>query len=307
MNVLVTGATGFIGKELLKRLDFCDVTAISRDKQVDYNNIKWKHLSLENLLISDTLDDKFDVVIHLAGRAHMLNENSGDPLTEFRKVNKEISVELAKQLATNGLKRFVFVSSIGVNGATTENQQPFTEKSVANPHSAYALSKYEAEVELSNLAKELNFELVVIRPPLVYGSNALGNFGKLIQIVKKQLPLPFASINNKRSYVSVTNLASFLVICATHNKAANETFLISDGLPISTTVLLQKLMQALNKKSVLLPLPKLLINFLLRILGKKAMAVQLLDNLEVDNSKARTLLHWSPVETMDEALQKIKS
>lgn len=307
MKFLVTGATGFIGKELLKHLDFYDVTAISRDKQVDHNNIKWKHLSLENLFTSDTLDDKYDVVIHLAGRAHMLNENSDDPLTEFRKVNKEITVELAKKLATNGLKRFVFVSSIGVNGATTENQQPFTEKSVTNPHSAYALSKYEAEVELSNLAKELNFELVVIRPPLVYGANAPGNFGKLIQIVKKQLPLPFASIYNKRSYVSVRNLASFLVICATHNKAANETFLISDGLPISTTVLLQKLMQGLSKKSLLLPLPKSLIYFLLRIMGKKSMAVQLLDNLEVDNLKSRTLLGWSPVETMDEALQKIKS
>jgi len=307
MKVLVTGATGFIGKELLKHLVLYDVTAISRDKQPADSNIKWKHLSLENLLASDTLDDKYDVAIHLAGRAHMLNENSDDPLTEFRKVNKEITLELAKQLATNGLKRFVFVSSIGVNGATTENQQPFTEESTTAPHSAYALSKYEAEVELSNLAKALNFELVIIRPPLVYGVNAPGNFGKLIQIVKKQLPLPFARINNKRSYVSVTNLASFLVICATHNKAANETFLISDGLPISTSVLLKKLMQALSKKSVLLPLPKSLIKVLLRILGKKTMAVQLLDDLEVDNSKAQSLLDWTPVETMDEALQKIKS
>jgi len=307
MKVLVTGATGFIGKELLNYLNFAEVTAISREEKVESNGIKWKHLSLESLPNSDTLADKYDVVIHLAGRAHMLNESSDDPLSEFRKVNKDISVELAKQLAANGLKRFVFVSSIGVNGATTENQQPFTEKSIANPHSAYALSKYEAETELSNLAKELNFELVIIRPPLVYGANAPGNFGKLIQVVKKQLPLPFGSINNKRSYVSVANLASFLVVCATHKKAANQTFLIADGLPISTTVLLKKLMLALRKKSLLLPLPPSLIRFLLFIIGKKSMAVQLLDDLEVDSSKACTLLGWSPVETMDEALQKIKS
>ena len=307
MKVLVTGATGFIGKELLKNLGFAEVTAISREKQEDHNNIKWVHLSLENILTTDTLEDKYDVVIHLAGRAHMLNDNSDDPLAEFRKVNKDTSVELAKQLAANGLKRFVFVSSIGVNGATTEKQKPFTEKSVTNAHSAYALSKYEAEVELSNIAKELNFELVIIRPPLVYGANAPGNFGKLIQIVKKQLPLPFGSINNKRSYVSVANLASFLVVCATHKKAANQTFLIADGLPISTTVLLKKLMQALRTKSFLLPLPTSLIKLVLFIIGKKSMAVQLLDNLEVDSSKACTLLDWSPVETMDEALQKIKS
>jgi len=307
MKVLVTGATGFIGKELLNHLNFAEVTAISREEKVENNGIKWKYLSLESLPNSDTLADKYDVVIHLAGRANMLNESSDDPLSEFRRVNKDISVELAKQLAANGLKRFVFVSSIGVNGATTENQQPFTEKSIANPHSAYALSKYEAETELSNLAKKLNFELVIIRPPLVYGANAPGNFGKLVKIIKTQLPLPFGRINNKRSYVSVTNLASFLSICATHTKAANETFLISDGLPISTTVLLKKLKLSLNKKSVLLPLPQPLIKLLLSIIGKKSMAVQLLDNLEVDNSKAHTLLDWSPVETMDEALQKIKS
>jgi nucleoside-diphosphate-sugar epimerase len=222
-------------------------------------------------------------------------------------VNKDISLALAKQLAENGLKRFIFVSSIGVNGATTEKESPFTEKSTEKPHSPYALSKYEAEIELTKLAMELNFELVIIRPPLVYGANAPGNFGKLVQIVQKRLPLPFGAINNKRSYVSVTNLASFLVVCATHKKAANQTFLIADGLPISTTVLLKKLMQALRVKSFLLPLPSSLIRLFLSIIGKKSMAVQLLDNLEVDNSKASTQLGWSPVETMDEALQKTKS
>ena len=307
MKILVTGATGFIGKELLKYLDFADITAISRVKQAEDDNIEWKHFSLETLLTSGTLDDKYDVVIHLAGRAHMLNENSDDPLSEFRKVNKDISVELAKQLSANGLKRFVFVSSIGVNGGTTEKRLPFTEKSIVNPHSAYAMSKYEAEIALSNLAKELNFELVIVRPPLVYGANAPGNFGKLVGIVKKQLPLPFGSINNKRSYVSVANLASFLSICATHPKAANETFLISDGFPISTTVLLKKMMRALSKKSILLPLPKSLLNLFLSIIGKKSMAVQLLDNLEVDSSKANVLLNWSPVESMDKGLKKINN
>ena len=305
MKILVTGASGFIGNELLKHLAFASVIAVSRTPQKNFENVEWKHFSLETLLKKGTFSGNYDVAIHLAGRAHILNENSDNPLAEFRKVNKNISLELVKQLVANGLKRFIFVSSIGVNGVTTENESPFTENSIVKPHSPYAISKYEAEVELIKLAKKLSFELVIVRPPLVYGKNAPGNFGKLVEIVKTQLPLPFGAINNKRSYVSVANLASFLEVCVTHPKAANETFLISDGFPVSTTALLKKLNKCFGGKAILLPIPKILLNFVFLIFGKKSMAVQLLDDWVVDTSKASSLLGWYPIESMDDALQKI--
>ncbi len=307
MKILITGATGFIGKELLNHLDFAELTAISRSKNSQIDSIEWKHFSLESLLTAQTISDSYDVVIHLAGRAHVLNDKCEEPLAEFRKINTDITIELAKQLAANKLKRFVFVSSIGVNGASTENKLPFTEDSVVAPHSDYAISKHEAEVELSKLSKQLGFELVIVRPPLVYGAKAPGNFGKLVKLVSKGLPLPLGFINNKRSYVSVSNLASFISTCATHPKAANETFLISDGSPISTTELMKKLNVALGVKSILLPVPKVILAFLFNIIGKRNMTTQLLDNLEVDNSKAKRLLNWTPVETIDQALIKLKT
>jgi nucleoside-diphosphate-sugar epimerase len=303
MKVLVTGATGFIGKELLNHLGFAEITGVSRDLQTESSNIQWVHTSLEMLLTSEVFVDSYDVVIHLAGLAHVVHNERTNPLSKFKNINRDLTLELARQLASNGLKRFVFVSSIGVNGTTTEKQKPFSESSIVNPTSPYALSKYEAEIGLLQLSKELNFELVIVRPPLVYGLDAPGNFGKLINIINKRIPLPFGWIRNKRSYVSVANLSSFLVLCATHPKAANETFLISDDSPISTTELLNILMQALSKKVILIPFPKWSVVLLLSLVNKKSIAVQLLDDLVIDNSKAKQLLEWSPIETMKKALK----
>lgn len=305
MKILVTGANGFVGKELVKFLSEHDLTAITRSDSSFDEKIEVINFDLEDLLLGEQLEGTYDTVVHLAGRAHKLNDQSQNPLNEFRKINKDVTIELAKQLANRGMKRFVFISSIGVNGSSSQNSSPFTENSKEHPHSDYAISKFEAEKELKKLSNPMNFELVIIRPPLVYGKNAPGNFGKLVSLVKKQIPLPFGSINNRRSYISVSNLSSFIALCVEHPKAANEIFVISDGASISTTELLQKLKLSTHSKSKLLPIPKVLLYTLLKLLGRKIMAIQLLDNLEVDCSKATNLLNWSPIETIDHSLSKL--
>lgn len=307
MKILVTGANGFVGKELVKFLNEHDLTAITRSGDSFDENIEVIKFDLEDLLLGEQLEGTYDTVVHLAGRAHKLNDQFENPLNEFRKINKDVTLELAKQLAKKGMERFVFISSIGVNGSSTQNGSPFTENSKEQPHSDYAISKFEAEEELKKLSNSMSFELVIIRPPLVYGKNAPGNFGKLVNLIKKQVPLPFGSINNSRSYISVSNLSSFIALCVVHPKAANEMFVISDGGSISTTQLLQKLKLSTQSKSKLLPIPNVLLYILLKLLGRKRMAIQLLDNLEVDCSKAINLLNWSPIETIDHSLSKLDS
>lgn len=305
MKILVTGGTGFIGTELLKHLTEHDVTAITRKTQQPIEKVTWKYLSLESLLDDETIEGNFDVVIHMAARAHILNDISDDPAEEFKSFNVDVSSALAKQLSKNGMKRLVFISSIGVNGPSTVANEHFNEDSPACPKTDYAISKLAAENELLTLSKNLDFELVIIRPPLVYGNNAPGNFGKLINLVKKQLPLPFGMVNNLKSYISVTNLANFIVLCCTHSKAANQTFLIADDGYVSTKELLLNIKEALNLKLFLLPVPKNLLSILFCAVGKKGMSEQLLDNLQIDNSKAKNLLGWKPVENMQQALSKI--
>ncbi len=306
MEILVTGANGFIGSTLIECLKPSNLTVISRSNNNFDKEIKVIMLDLDNLLTGSQIQGKYDVVVHLAGRAHITNDLHLNPLNAFRKINKDVTLLLARQLAVNGMKRFVFISSIAVNGASTQNRSPFTENSKESPHSDSAISKFEAELELKKLAKLMNFELVIIRPPLVYGNNAPGNFGKLVNLVKKQFPIPFGLINNKRSYISVANLTSFIITCLNHPKAANETFLISDGTLISTTGLIQKIKKATGSSSILLPIPKVLLYSLFTLLGRKSMAVQLLDNLEVDCSKSINLLNWSPIETIDDSFSKLE-
>jgi nucleoside-diphosphate-sugar epimerase len=306
MEILVTGANGFVGSKLVECLNSFDLTVISRSNNNFDKDIKVIMLDLDNILSGSQIQGKYDVVVHLAGRAHITNDLYLNPLNELRKINKDVTLELARQLAVNGMKRFVFISSIGVNGASTQNRSPFTENSKESPHSDYAISKFEAELELKKLAKLMKFELVIIRPPLVYGYNAPGNFGKLVNLVNKQFPLPFGLINNKRSYISVANLTSFIITCMNHPKASNETFLISDGTPISTTGLIKKIKKATGSSSILLPIPKVFLYSLFTLLGKKNMAVQLLDNLEVDCTKSLNILNWSPIETIDDSFSKLR-
>lgn len=289
MKIIITGATGFIGKQLINLFDKNSVTVFSRKKLQGYKTISG---SLEKLLDEQYINSQYDVAIHLAGLAH--NSYS---LAELRKTNVHSTVALARQLAENGLKRFIFVSSIGVNGNKTGNK-PFRELSIVNPHADYAISKYEAEIELTKLSEELGFELVIIRPPLVYGEDAPGNFKSLYKLISKGIPLPFGMANNSRSFVSVGNLCDFIALCATHPKAANELFLISDDDFISTKILVKTIWQAKDINSILIPIPIFIFKFLFKVLGCSSMSVQLFDNLEVDNAKAKKLLGWSPKQSV---------
>jgi nucleoside-diphosphate-sugar epimerase len=307
MKVLVTGATGFIGRALINLFD-TDTLVVALRNRVGALPEAIKQIEVGELSKSTiwTLAFKdIDTVIHVAGRAHVANDRGIDPISEFRRVNTDATLALAQNAANKGVRRFIFVSSIGVNG--NNNSQAFTESDRVNPQEYYAISKYEAEEGLLKLAEETGMEVVIVRPPLVYGPNAPGNFGSLVNWVNKEVPLPFGSIHNQRSLVALDNLVDFIALCADREKspkAANQVFLISDGEDVSTTQLLQKVAKAFNKKAFLLPIPVWLMTFVAKILGKGDVANRLFGSLQVDSSKARDLLGWKPITTMDEQLQK---
>ncbi len=242
-------------------------------------------------------------VVHLADRVHVMADTAANPLVEFRRVNVQGTLNLARQAAAAGVRRFVFISSIGVNGAET-SQKPFADQDQAAPHSPYAVSKYEAELALQALAAETDMEVVVIRPPLVYGPNAPGNFGSLMRWLKRGVPLPLGAIHNQRSLVALGNLVDLIVLCLTHPAAANQTFLVSDGEDVSTTELLRRMGQALGCPARLIPVPASWLKLAATMVGKPDVAQRLCGSLQVDISKTRQLLGWSPPLTLDQGLKK---
>lgn len=314
MKLLITGTNGFVGKSLCPEL--CNqghavLTAMrSLDKQVvdvdvDVDKVLITSISKETDWCSAL--QNVEVVIHLAARVHVMNEVAVDALAEFRKVNVDSTLNLAIQAAKAGVKRFIFVSSVKVNGEHTLAGYPFLENNVANPQDSYGISKHEAEQGLLAIARETEMEVVIIRPPLVYGPGVKANFASMMKWMNKNIPLPFGAIHNKRSLVALDNLVSFIIHCADYKKtpqAANQVFLISDGEDISTTELLQKVAKAFGKKALLLPIPVSLMTLSAKLLGKGDVANRLFGSLQVDCSKARELLGWEPVITMDEQLNK---
>jgi len=323
-KVFLTGATGFVGSALLRRFidEQNDISVLVRDGSAklpdnvdavlgDLSNLSSVEDSSASLEMAENLGallEGVDVLVHAAARAHIMNDESVDPLVEYRKVNRDATLALARIAAESGVSRFVFLSSIGVNG--NQNTRPFTETDLVNPHNAYSLSKYEAEQGLLEIANEIGMEVVIIRPPLVYGANAPGNFGSLVKWAKKGIPLPLGAVHNLRSLVALDNLVDFIALCADREKspkAANEVFLISDGVDVSTSDLLRKVALEQGVKSRLLPVPVSLMSFAAKMLGKGAVADRLFGNLQVDSSKARDVLGWQPVVTMDEALERMFS
>ncbi|WP_291346906.1 NAD-dependent epimerase/dehydratase family protein [Desulfobacula sp.] len=255
--------------------------------------------------------DGIDVVIHTAASAHIMNDSAADPLAEFRKVNTAGTLKLARQAVAAGVRRFVFISSVKVNGEKTGRQvegvrRSFSEEDVPEPQDAYAVSKYEAEQGLMAIAEETELEVVIIRPPLVYGPGVKANFRLLMKWVQRGVPLPLGAVHNKRSFVALDNLVNFIIHCMDHPKAANEVFLISDEEDVSTTELLQKMARAFGKRSLLLPVPVGLMTFVAGLLGKRNVADRLFGSLQVDSSKARDLLGWKPVVSMDRALTGVR-
>jgi len=309
--ILVTGATGFVGRSVVEHLykGGLGVRACSRQKSAEIercSELYIAHDMLKNTEWQQALLN-ISVVIHLAARVHVMDDSAADPLTEFRYVNTASTLNLARQAAEAGVKRFVFISSIKVNGEMTSVDQPFKPNDNYIPTDPYGLSKYEAEQGLLIIAKETGMEVVILRPPLVYGPDVKANFASMMKWMNKSIPLPFGAIHNKRSLVALGNLVSFIIHCADYKKtpqAANQVFLISDGEDVSTTELLQKVAKAFGKKALLLPVPVSLMTLAAKLLGKGDVANRLFGSLQVDSSKARELLDWKPVITMDEQLKK---
>lgn len=306
--ILVTGATGFVGKalcaSLLKRYP---VRIAVRDATVEGlpagAEVAQKVLSVEEDW-SNALIDIYTVV-HCAARVHVMNEQSVDPLTEFRRVNVDGTLRLAKQAAAAGVNRFIFLSSIKVNGEQTKAGRPFTADQLPDPGDPYGISKMEAENCLRILAKETGMEVVIIRPPLVYGPGVKANFLSMMQVLWRGIPLPFGAVtSNKRSLVSLDNLIDLIVTCLDHPAAANQTFLISDGKDLSTAALLRRMSEALGRPARLLPVPVSLLQLGATLLGKRNIAQRLCGSLEVDISKTSELLGWKPPFSVDESLRR---
>lgn len=295
MNILITGATGFIGQKLIVKLNHCDITILARQKS-DFP--KQINFSMEDFLDKIIALDSYDAVIHLAAIAH----TNGLEQEKFNSINTKATLELAIQAASKKVKRFIFLSSIGVNGLL--NSRPFKYSDKPNPTEYYAISKYEAEVGLKKIAKDTGMEIVIIRPPLVYGNGAPGNFGALLNVAEKNLPLPLGSINNQRSFVAVDNLIALIITCIDHPNAANQTFLVSDDEEISTTNLLKKLTLAAGKKPWLLPVPVSFLKFLASIVGKKAAVERFSSSLTVDIEHTKKTLNWKPPITLDEGIRR---
>lgn len=307
--MLITGANGFVGKSLVQgALDRGMATCASTrqmaagcDSRAEYCRTgeigpatDWSAAALQEI----------DVVVHCAGRAHVMRELAGDPLVMFRSVNTEGSLHLARQAIAAGVKRFVFISSIGVNGVSTPPGKAFAESDEPSPHNAYALSKWEAEQGLRALADQSGMELVVIRPPLVYGFGAPGNFGALRRAVQRGLPLPLGAIHNKRSLVGLGNLVDFILTCARDPHAAGHTFLVSDGHDLSTTELVRGMAAAANVRACLIPVPVWALHASAALIGKADSIDRLAGNLQVDISKARSILAWEPPISVEAGLQK---
>ena len=309
MNILITGATGFIGKNLIENLlksaNHTPFAAIRRDSASFPSGVKTIRVGdlLPETNWQEALTD-IDVVIHLAARVHIMNDTANDPRVEFQRVNTEGTLNLAEQAAKAGVKRFIFLSTIKVNGEYTKPEQPFKADDKHIPSDPYALSKYEAEQGLIAIAKKTSMEIVSIRPPLVYGPGVKANFLSMMDWLYKGIPLPLGSIHNYRSLVSLDNLIDLITLCITHPDAANQVFLASDDEDLSTTELLKKMGQALNKPAKLLPVPHNIFCSGLKIIGKGSIAQRLCSSLQVDISQTKRLLDWSPKIDVNEALNK---
>ena len=305
MKFLVTGASGFVGRvlctELLRREHALSVALRSGkgdSKQPGQFVVGEVNAKTDWQLALNSVD----VVVHLAARVHVMRDDASNPLEEFRSVNVFGTENLARQAARAGVRRFVYVSSIKVNGEQTSDT-PFSEADKAAPQDPYGISKWEAEQALHRVAKETGLEVVIVRPPLVYGAGVKGNFAQMLSVLKRGVPLPLASVENRRSLIYVENLVDALILCATHPAAAGKTYLVSDGEDVSTPELLRRLGAEMGHPARLFYCPAALLKFAGLFAGKSDQIDRLLGSLRVDSGKIRRELDWAPPCTLQQGLQ----
>jgi nucleoside-diphosphate-sugar epimerase len=307
-KLFITGGSGFVGRQLLATLvarAVFDITALVRKPPAELIR------AVDYLVLPDFagIDGGYeglqdaDVVIHLASRVHVMNDVETDPLAAYRETNVVHTLNLARSAAQAGVKRFVFISSVKVNGEGTAPGNAYRESDAVRPLDPYGISKMEAEEGLKIIAAETGLEVVIIRPVLVYGPGVRANFESMMKWLHRGVPLPFGSLDNKRSLVGVGNLVDFISVCIDHLAAANQTFLISDGHDVSTSELLRSLGAALGHPARLIPVPSWMLVQGATLLGKKALSQRLCGSLQVDIDKARSLLNWRPILTLEQGLK----
>lgn len=306
LGVLVTGATGFLGARLLKTLHYISGGSPVRGSiRGSVPRIDGGLIGVGEIDANTVWDDALrgvKVVIHCAARIQTMANDGETALAAYREVNTLGTLNLARQAAAAGVSRFIFISSIKVNGERTDIGKPFSVVDIPSPEDPYGISKYEAERGLRDLAVETGMEIVIIRPPLVYGFGVKGNFESMIRLVAIGLPLPLGAVHNKRSLVALDNLVDLIVTCIHHPAATNQTFLVSDGQDLSTTELLCGVSEAMSKPSRLIPVSAGLLQLGATLLGKKAIAQRLLGSLQVDISHTQECLGWKPPLTVKQGL-----
>ena len=307
--ILVTGASGFVGTALCAALikGGWIVRGIVRnmknaEKICNYEIVQVGDIG--NINDWDALLDGVDVVVHLAGRVHLMQDEALDPLTEYRKINALATAVLARAAAKHRVGKFIYLSTIKVNGEETSLGKSFTADDVPNPKDPYGVSKLEAEKSLMDISRLDGLGVTIIRPPLVYGPGVKANFFKMMRWLIFQVPLPFGGIHNLRSLVSIDNLVDLILTCIDHPLAANQIFLVSDGEDLSTANLLTRMGNALGVPARLISVPVLWINFFAALFGRRDMAQRLCASLRVDISKTREVLGWAPKISLDEGLRR---
>ncbi|MNO85298.1 3 beta-hydroxysteroid dehydrogenase/Delta 5--_4-isomerase [compost metagenome] len=307
MKFFITGANGFVGGRLVKILSQdADSEVVAAVRTLPESQVVKVDYQVTDYTSFDKLSVQLhgvDCVVHAAARVHVMNEAAVDPLEAFRKVNVEGTLRLAKAASLAGVKRFIFISSIKVNGESTLPGQPYTADAIPAPVDPYGISKEEAERGLRALERESALEVVIIRPVLVYGPGVKANFRSMMNWLYKRVPLPFGAIDNRRSLVFVDNLVDLIKVCTVHPGAAGHTFLASDGDDISTTQLLRKIALALGVRPMLLGIPTWVLRLVASSLGKKSISQRLCGSLQVDIRKNQRLLNWTPPIPVDAALQ----
>ena len=304
-EMLVTGANGFVGQALCAELLRRGYAVRGAVRTASIANLVFSNVVGEIGADTDwsaTLDG-VEVVIHLAARVHVMRDTVTDPLAEFRRVNVAGTEHLARCAAAGGVKRLVYVSSIKVNGEETHEEEKFSAADEPAPLDPYGVSKWEAEQALHRVAQETGLEVVIVRPPLVYGPGVKGNFAQMLSVVAKGMPLPFASVHNRRSLIYVDNLADALIVCASHPVAAGQTYLVSDGEDISTPDLLRQLAAAMGVSSRLFPCPSAWLRLAGKLAGKSQQLERLLGSLQVDGDKIRRDLNWMPPYSLQQGLR----